>query len=167
VRSCNHFCRGQARSVTHSECVSVVLVIQHAMCMRRIILPSVIFLAVLNFSTLSHKGHDFEEKFLNVKSVVWFPLQRLTKKFLILGRTERDKYRLLLSDFNKTWLLSRDFRKLLKYQIHEIRLLRAELFHADGQTVKTKIIVALWKSANAPKNAATRFTRIANSKEQK
>jgi len=28
----------------------------------------------------------------------------------------------------------------------------AELFHADGQTVTTKIIVALRNSANAPKN---------------
>jgi hypothetical protein len=69
VRSRNHFCRGKAKSVTYSECVSVVLFIQHAICMRRIILSSVICLAVLYFSTLFHKGHDFEEKVLNIKCV--------------------------------------------------------------------------------------------------
>jgi len=70
VLSYNHFCRRKPKSVTYSECVSVVLVIQHAICMRRIILSSVICLTVLYFSTLSHKGHDFEEKVLNVKCVV-------------------------------------------------------------------------------------------------
>ena len=34
-------CRGKAMSITYSECVSVASVIQHAMRMRRIILPSV------------------------------------------------------------------------------------------------------------------------------
>jgi hypothetical protein len=114
VHSYNHFCRRKPKSVTYCECVSVVLVIQHAICMGRIILSSVICLTVLYFSTLSHKVHDFEEKVLNVKCVVWFPLQRLSKTFLILRRTERNKYPFLLSDFNKTWLFSRDFRKILR-----------------------------------------------------
>jgi hypothetical protein len=130
-----------------------------------IILSSAIFLALLNFSTLSNKRHNFALTFFNIKCVVWFLLQRLTKKFHIL-RTGRDKYRLFLSYFNKTRLLSTDFRKMLKYQIHEIRLQRAELFHADRQTVKTKLLVALRKFAKAPKNTATRFTSIANSEEQ-
>ena len=90
VRSCNHFA---VEKQTYSECVSVVLVIQLAICMRHIILSSVICLAVLYFSTLCHKGYDFEEKFLNIKYVVRFPLQRLSKT---------DKHPLLLQDFNKT-----------------------------------------------------------------
>jgi hypothetical protein len=41
------------------ECVSVVLVIQHAKLMRRVILSSVASLAPQHFPTLSHKRHDF------------------------------------------------------------------------------------------------------------
>jgi hypothetical protein len=35
ARSRNHYCRGKAISITHSQCASVALVIQHAMRMRR------------------------------------------------------------------------------------------------------------------------------------
>jgi len=39
-RSCNHYCSGKAINITYCECVSVsvVLVIQHAMRMRHIVL---------------------------------------------------------------------------------------------------------------------------------
>jgi len=37
VRSSKHRCRRQAISNTYSECVSVAFVIQHAMCLSRII----------------------------------------------------------------------------------------------------------------------------------
>ena len=58
------------------------------------------------------------------------------------------------------------FSKILKYQIHEIRPLGAEFFHADGQTEKTNLIDALRKFANASKNAAISvwFTSVANLK---
>jgi hypothetical protein len=69
ARSRNHSYRGEAISITYSECVSVALVIQHAKRMRRIILPSVACLAVPYFSTLSHKRHDCRKKFLNIKCV--------------------------------------------------------------------------------------------------
>jgi hypothetical protein len=39
-----HFCRGKAIIIIKYECVSVALIIQHAMRMRRNILVSVAFL---------------------------------------------------------------------------------------------------------------------------
>jgi len=48
-------------------CVSVALVIQHAKRIFRIV-PAAC-LAPPYFSTLSHKGHDFQKMLLNVKFV--------------------------------------------------------------------------------------------------
>ena len=47
---------------TFCVCVCVTLLIQHAMRKRRIILPPVACPALLCFSTLSHKRHDFQKK---------------------------------------------------------------------------------------------------------
>ena len=53
------------------------------------------------------------------------------------------KYPLFLSDFDETWIFSTDFRKILKTSNSmKIRPVGAELFHADGQTDMTKLIVA-------------------------
>ena len=51
VRSCSHSCSGKAESITYSECVSVALVTELAMCMRHIILSSVACLALPYFIT--------------------------------------------------------------------------------------------------------------------
>ena len=70
--------------ITYSECVSVALVIQHAMRMRRIILSSVTGLAVQNFSAISHKRYDLRENVLKTKRVFRVCLQLLSETFLIL-----------------------------------------------------------------------------------
>ena len=125
VRSCNSCCSGKAVSVTCSVCVCVALVIQHEMRMRHIVTEA--YPALQYFSTLSHKRHDIWKKLLNTKCVFWFSLQLLSETFLILRRTERDiskklcwsscEVPLFLPDFSENWILSTDFRKILKYQI--------------------------------------------------
>ena len=55
-------CRGQAVSITYSECVPVALVIQHAMRMRRNILSSAVCPAVQYFSRSLIKGKNLGEE---------------------------------------------------------------------------------------------------------
>ena len=50
--SCNHFCSGKTIIITYSDCVFLVLLIQHGKLMRQIILSSVVCRAVPYFSTL-------------------------------------------------------------------------------------------------------------------
>jgi hypothetical protein len=72
-------------------------------------------------------GAIFEKKLLNIKCAFIFSLQLLSKTFLILRRIKRNivknietssrKLSLFLSDFNKIWIFSTDFRGSLKYQV--------------------------------------------------
>jgi len=63
------------------------------MRVRRIVLY-VACLALLNFSTLSHKRHDFRKKITDHKTrVFWFSVQISSETFLSIRRTERDMIR--------------------------------------------------------------------------
>ena len=85
----------------------------------------------------------------------------LTETFLILRIVQRYiainikksscEVLLFLSDFTKTLFFFIDFRKKVPVSdFMKIRPVGAELFHADGQTDKTKLIVVFRNTANAP-----------------
>jgi hypothetical protein len=77
-------------STTYSECVFVVLGIQHAMRMRHIILSSEAWSVLQYFSTLSHKRHDIRKNGYRTRNVFLFSLKLLSEAFLILRRIPRD-----------------------------------------------------------------------------
>jgi hypothetical protein len=62
ARSRNHCCDGKARSITYSEGLFVVFVIQHAKRTPHIILTSVPCLALPYFSRLTHRRQDFRRR---------------------------------------------------------------------------------------------------------
>jgi len=62
----------KANNIAYSEYVSVALVIQHAMRMRRTILLSAVCLVLQYFPTLSHKRYDLRQKLWNAKCVLIF-----------------------------------------------------------------------------------------------
>jgi len=61
------------------------------------------------------------------------------------------KYKLFLSDFKETRILSTDFRKLLRFHENPVT---AELLHTDRQTDTKKLIVAFHDFSNTPKNTS-------------
>jgi len=128
--------------------------------------------ALQHFSTVFHIQHNFRGKgrgeLLHIKRVFWDSLQLLPDTFFILRRIQRDiiinvnclhvKFPLLSSDFNEAWIISTDFRKILKYQISRKSVHWDPRFsmkvdgRAERQTHTTKLTVALRNFANAPKN---------------
>jgi len=77
----------------YSGCVVVVLVIQQAIRMRRIMFSSVTYLAAYYFSTLSHTKHDFRNKLLTCNVCFDFLYNICLKYFMC---------QFFLSDVNKT-----------------------------------------------------------------
>jgi hypothetical protein len=73
-RSCNYCCRGNAISITYSECLSVALVLHHAKLLSSMILSPVAWLALPpTFFHVISKWHYFREKmFLNIRCVFWY-----------------------------------------------------------------------------------------------
>jgi hypothetical protein len=70
-------------------CISVALVIQHAMRKRHIAICGLSGCTKF-FSTLSHKRYDFREKVTEHKMCVLIFFTTLSETFLILRRIQRD-----------------------------------------------------------------------------
>ena len=79
ARLCNYCCRGKAISITHSECVFLALVIQHAMRMSDIAVCDLAGCIIF-----FHIRHDFQ----NIK-YIWFSLHLLSETSLIVIRIQR------------------------------------------------------------------------------
>ena len=122
-------------------------------------LSSVACLTLQYFPTLPHNSRIFLDcggGVIEQKCVFWSLLQLLSETFLILRRTKRDmiknvhwsslkKYLLCFSDFNETWIFSKDFQKIIQHQITwKIHPSDAELFHLDGQRKTDR-----WDEANS------------------
>jgi len=94
ARLSNHCCSGQAIIITYSEYVLLTLGIQHAVCMRRVILSFVACPSLPYFSTLSHKWYDFrKKKVFERKTCVLIFSKNLSEIFFILRRNERDYHK--------------------------------------------------------------------------
>jgi hypothetical protein len=76
---------GKTISITHCECVFVALGIEHAMCIRRIVICG-----LPRSTTLSHKRYNSRETVTQHMMCVLISLQLLSETFFILRRTERD-----------------------------------------------------------------------------
>jgi hypothetical protein len=77
---------------------------------------------------------------------------------MCIGRHE--KYPLLLSDFNETWIYKEIFEKYSSIKFHENPTSGSRVVaygrtdgRTDGRTNMTKLIVVFRNFANAPKNA--------------
>ena len=66
---CNHCYSGKAISTTYSECVSVLLVIQHAMCLRHVVMCPILLYSIF---PLSHTWHGFRKTLLCYVHVLLF-----------------------------------------------------------------------------------------------
>ena len=78
------------QKVTYSECVSVLLVIQHATRKRRITLAPVACPAHHISHILSQTACFGGGELLNIKRVLSFSIKLMSETFLILRRNERD-----------------------------------------------------------------------------
>ena len=130
-------------SITYSECMSVALDMQHVMRMRHIVICGLLGYTIIS----QHKRHDYRwggRELLIVKYVFWFSLQRLCEIFLILRRTERDMIKTVYwtscegpVSLVRFWWNCNFVDRFLKiteiWNFTKIRLVKAELFHIDGQ----------------------------------
>ena len=135
---------------------------QHAMRMRRIILPSVACMAPQYFPTLCKKDTIWGGGEIIEHKMFLFFSKLFSELFLVLGRSERDtitnSHRALREvldiivrvEWNSNFL-GIFWKNTQISNFVKIRPVGAELFHADGRTDTTKLIVAFRNFVNTSK----------------
>jgi hypothetical protein len=123
--------------------------------MRRIILLSVVCLAVPYFSTLFHKLYDLWEMVNGHQMKILIFSTTFVRKFLIVRRNERGIIINVLGSVYKLPIIRK--KKTQISNIMKIRPVRADLFirpdtQTDRQTDMTKLTVAFRNFANARRN---------------
>ena len=111
------------------------------------ILSSVVCPTLKNFSTLSHKRHDFRKKKIIAYEICFDFLNNFIGKVSYHKRTEQDTikmciglhviYPLFLSDCNENLTFLTDFRKKKNNEITNLMKISpvgAEPFHEEGRT---------------------------------
>jgi hypothetical protein len=83
-------CRGKATRITYSECVSIALVIQHAKCIRCIVIWPVWFCNNFPHYLTTVRFSKQKRNVIEQKSEFRFSLQFLSETLLIVRRNERD-----------------------------------------------------------------------------
>jgi hypothetical protein len=84
ARSCNKFCGGRAINTTYSECVFVVLVIQHAKHMRRSKLSSVVWFNLPYYLAFSYIYYEFWKQKTKLEHKICMLIFFTTLKYLSL-----------------------------------------------------------------------------------
>jgi len=152
-------------SITYCVCVCVcvcaALVILHAKRMRRAILLSMVCPALLYFSTLLHKQHDFRKEVIEYKGRVMIFSTTLSETFLTLRRIQQDiiinVYRSSCKVFLFSWqiLIILDSSPQISEKSFNIKFRRniscVSRFISCRRTDVTKLIVAFSNFSNAPK----------------
>ena len=142
---------------------SLALVVWHTkqIFIRSITLSCAACLALPNFSTLSHKWHNFQRGgLLNIKCMFWFSLQLLLEAFIILWRIHWDIINVSTSSC-KVPVIPVRFLIKLEFSKHIFEKSSNIIFHENmssgslsvpyWQTDKMKLTVAFCNFANMPK----------------
>jgi hypothetical protein len=143
----------------------ITLVIQRAKRVRHILHYCRMWpgLALPHFFNLSHKRQTFWKKSYRTSNVCFDFLYNVNLKYFSFWKVHsliyirlKEKCPLFLAEFNEIWILSTDFRKILKLQISwkSVQWKRTG-GQMDGQTDMTTLIDTFYNFSKAPNKMET------------
>jgi hypothetical protein len=113
VRSRDNCCLAKTRNITYSECLSVPIVIQHSKRVHHVILSSVVYVAVLNFSHCLINKKIFRKKIIEMCVLIF--CTRLSEIFLFLRKFQRDIFINVRTSSYKVPVILRIFESNLNF----------------------------------------------------